>query len=238
MKKAVLLIHGFAGGTYDLEELAIYLQIKDYDTFTFTLPGHDKRDKVTKEDWIKSTEDNLKKIIDAGYKNIYVVGHSMGGVLAGRLAAKHKEIKKLVLLAPAFRYITNETGKFDLMELIKKSPAIVQAYTGPAVLDRILKLHPLCLREFVHLIKENQKVLNDITCPTLIIHGVEDSIVPVSSSMNVYNKLRTNVKMLCVCDDATHHIFKYKNKDKVLKLINKFLSKKIYLKKKKFININ
>ena len=238
MKKAVLLIHGFAGGTYDLEELTNYLEIKNYDTFTFTLPGHDKRVKVSKDDWIKSTEDNLKKIIDAGYKNIYVVGHSMGGVLASRLASKHKEIKKLILLAPAFRYITNSTGKFDLMELIKKSPTIVQSYTGSAVLDRILKLHPLCLREFVHLIKENQEVLNDITCPTLIVHGVEDSIVPVASSMNVYNKLKSNIKMICICDNATHHIFKFKNKDKVLKVIERFLNKKIYIRKKVFMNIN
>ena len=41
MKKAVLLIHGFAGGTYDLENLTKNLQANNFDTFTFTLPGHD-----------------------------------------------------------------------------------------------------------------------------------------------------------------------------------------------------
>lgn len=238
MKKAVLLIHGFAGGTYDLEELTEYLKIRNYDTFTFTLPGHNKKIKVTKEDWINSTEDNLKRIIDAGYKNIYVVGHSMGGVLAAMLASKHKEIKKIVLLAPAFKYITNSTGKFDIMELVKKSPSIIKTYTGPVVLERIFKLHPGCLREFIHLIKENQNVLKDITCPTLIVHGIQDSIVPVSSSKEVYNKIASSVKILCICDNATHHIFKFKNKDRLLKFIDKFFNKKIYIRKKKFININ
>ena len=42
LRKAVLIIHGFAGGTYDEERLAFYLTMHNYDVFTFTLPGHDK----------------------------------------------------------------------------------------------------------------------------------------------------------------------------------------------------
>ena len=41
-RKAILLIHGFAGGTYDFESLAKNLEcINNYDVFTFTLNGHD-----------------------------------------------------------------------------------------------------------------------------------------------------------------------------------------------------
>ena len=36
-KKAILIIHGFAGGTYDEEQLANYLELnKDFDVFQFT----------------------------------------------------------------------------------------------------------------------------------------------------------------------------------------------------------
>ena len=38
-------------------------------------------------------------------KEIYVVGHSMGGVLASYVASRHKEIKKWVLVNAAFNYI-------------------------------------------------------------------------------------------------------------------------------------
>ena len=41
LRKAVLIIHGFAGGTYDEEELANYLKLNTrYDVYQFTLPGH------------------------------------------------------------------------------------------------------------------------------------------------------------------------------------------------------
>ena len=53
-KKAVLIIHGFAGGTYDQEDLANYLELnKSFDVFQFTLPGHNRNlSKVKHEEWI------------------------------------------------------------------------------------------------------------------------------------------------------------------------------------------
>ena len=99
LKKAVLIIHGFAGGTYDEEYLANYLELKGFDVYTFTLPGHDRMlfNKITKEDWIESARIHLEMLINNKYKQIYVIGHSMGGILASYLAANYKEVKKIVL---------------------------------------------------------------------------------------------------------------------------------------------
>ena len=58
-KKAILLIHGFAGGSYDYGDLPNDLElINNYKVFTYTLPGHNKSiiNNVTKEDWIKKSE--------------------------------------------------------------------------------------------------------------------------------------------------------------------------------------
>ena len=42
-KKAILLIHGFAGGAYDYGNLPNDLEfVNNYKVFTYTLPGHDK----------------------------------------------------------------------------------------------------------------------------------------------------------------------------------------------------
>ena len=96
-KKAILLIHGFAGGAYDYGNLPNDLEfVNNYKVFTYTLPGHDKAiiNKVTKDDWIKMSEMQIEKIIKHGYKEIYVIGYSMGGVIAAYLASKYKEVKK------------------------------------------------------------------------------------------------------------------------------------------------
>ena len=51
-RKAILIIHGFAGGTYDEEDLANKLElVKNFDVYQFTLPGHNKNlSKVKYED--------------------------------------------------------------------------------------------------------------------------------------------------------------------------------------------
>ena len=90
-KKALLFIHGFAGGTYDYGELINDLELNGlFDIFSYTMKGHGNLviNKVTKDDWIKDAEYNIEKLIKYGYKEIYVVGHSMGGVIATYLGSK------------------------------------------------------------------------------------------------------------------------------------------------------
>ena len=84
-KKAVLIIHGIAGGTYDQEYLAHRLElINNYDVYTFTLAGHDGlfTDNMKEKDWIESAEQMIKFLIKNKYKKIYVIGHSMGGLIS------------------------------------------------------------------------------------------------------------------------------------------------------------
>ena len=107
--------------SYVLEYLSNYLELNRFDVYTFTLPGHERTlfKHVTKEEWIDSCESHLQMLIKRGYKKIYVMGHSMGGVLATILADRHKEVKKLVLAAPAFKYMTfDELLFFKIMNII------------------------------------------------------------------------------------------------------------------------
>jgi esterase/lipase len=61
-KKALLFIHGFAGGTYDYGELINDLELNGlFDIFSYTMKGHGNLviNKVTKDDWIKDAEYNI-----------------------------------------------------------------------------------------------------------------------------------------------------------------------------------
>ncbi len=119
LRKAVLLIHGFTGNLYDNEYLMNYLEYEpSLDIYAKTLPGHD-RDRFSDckyNEWVNfvsSEIDNLKK---NGYRTIYVIGHSMGGILASITASKYKEVKKLVLVNAAFDYFNFKQNKIDLIE--------------------------------------------------------------------------------------------------------------------------
>lgn len=227
-RKAILIIHGFAGGTYDEEELANYLELnREFDVFTFTLPGHERNlSKVKYIDWINASEEKLNWLISKGYKNIYLIGHSMGGVIATYLASKYKEVKKLVLAAPAFQYLQVVKDNLNLTESLKSTPKVIKTYGSDEIIARFLKFKPSVIREFMELVKKYYDCPKKVNCKVLILQGKNDNLVPLTSSEYVYNSVLSKSKGLIFIDKATHDIFRSKNKLEIFKLVESFLKGK------------
>lgn len=231
-RKAILLVHGFAGGNWDYGDLGNELQpYLDFDVYTFTLPGHDKSviSKVTYEDWIKSACDQVEKLKKYGYKTIYVVGHSMGGVIATYLAIKYKEIKKVVLAAPAFKYLSFDGENIDITSGIKslsKTPKLIKDYSLEEVISRAFKMNISASKEFSKLVKEHHDDPQYITCPILIIQGLEDIIVPVDSAKYVYKSVKSKTKKLVYVKNVTHDVFMGTRREEMYKLVIEFFREK------------
>lgn len=233
-RKAILLIHGFAGGSYDYSNLANDLQLhRDFDVYSFTLPGHDKLiiKDVTRDDWIRYSEKQIETLIKRGYKKIYVIGHSMGGVIASHLAKKYPQIKKLILASPAFRYFTFKNDKLDIFASLKQTPDLFKDYETDNVLSRVLKLPLSTTLEFINLVKEHSDDVKDVLCPTLILWGNKDKIVPKDGVMHVFKNISSDSVTLYEIDNVTHDTFKNDRYDEILKIITLFL-KDIQVSKK------
>ena len=226
-KKAILIVHGFAGGTYDQEELANYLELnRNFDVFQFTLPGHDKNlSKVEHQAWESASEEMIEWLIRKGYNKIYLIGHSMGGVIATYLASKYKEVKKLVLAAPAFHYLNVIKNDLNVGKSLKIAPKIIKDYGGDEVVARMLKFDVSVIREFMDLIKHYYDYPKYVTCKTLIIQGKNDSLVPVTSSEYVYNNINTNKKYIVYLDGETHDLFRSEKQEETFKLVEQFLKR-------------
>jgi len=230
-KRAVLIIHGLGGGTYDIEYLANYLQtVRSFYVYTFTLPGHDRilQSKIKKEDWLLSVDEQVEILVKKGYKKIYVIGHSMGGVLASYVAANHKEVKKLVLAAPAFIHILSEENSGGAF---KKVPSIIRGYGIGETISRLFKMAPVNFIEFTSLVKKYKDVPTEIKIPTIIIQGQADELVPEASAFYVYNKLQSRTKKLILYKTANHDLFRSNDNKKIAKAIIKFLRYTPYLRK-------
>lgn len=226
-RKAVLIIHGFAGGTYDQEPLFFYLQPKlEFDVYNFTLPGHmtNLSSDVKYTDWISAVDDRINKLLNMGYSKIYVIGHSMGGVLATHAAIKHPEVAKLVLVAPAFNFLSTEENN-TITKAIKNGPDIIKTYQVKEVLSRFLKVSISQVKEFVKLVELSQANPSLLTVPTLIVQGTSDQIVPYKSSEKIYREM-TCKKWLIEVSNVNHDVF-YKNGK--IKMINEEIG--IFLKK-------
>lgn len=228
-RKAVLIIHGFAGGTYDQEPLFFRLQPKlEFDVYNFTLPGHrtNLSSDVKYEDWIEAVDKKIELLKSMGYKKIYLIGHSMGGVLASMAAVKHPEVKKLVLVAPAFKYLSL-TGENTFIKAIKNGPSIIKTYKGKEVFSRFLKVSFSQLRQFEKLVDLGEEIPKQITIPTLIVQGTSDNIVPCKSSENIYEELKGK-KWLLKVDDVTHDVFDGVKVEEICNEILLFLKKNNY----------
>lgn len=227
-RKAILIIHGLAGGTYDEENLARHLQLnRKFDVFSFTLPGHDVKDRrlATCNEWIKESENQLKYLIKHGYKKIYLVGHSMGGVIATHLAKKYKQVKKLVLVAPAFTSIASkeEGGVF---KALFKMPELIKAYGINELVTRLNKLPITAEKEFFTLIDTYKDDIKSIEIPTMFVHGTEDQMVPIKSSISLYEGMKISKKELLIINDYYHDVFKGKKVEIICNEIENFLVKR------------
>lgn len=234
-RKAILLIHGFAGGPWDHQNLANDLQLYiDFDVYSVILPGHDKGiiTNVTKEDWIKAVEIQTEKLINRGYKTIYVIGHSMGGVIATYIASKYTQVKKLILVAPAFKYLKFKDEKLDIIDSIISVPKVFKDYDNKEIISRILKVPLSTTLEFIKLVKEHTSDVKSITIPTLIIHGDNDQIVPRESVTYVHNNIQSKINILITMPSVTHDVFNGQRGNEVIEIIISFLRKKYYKNQK------
>ena len=159
------------------------------------MPGHDSNlaTNIKYKDWVHSAEEHLERLIKLGYREIYVVGHSMGGLLATYLAGKYKEITKVVLAAPAFQYLApNQDNK--VFTTMKNAPNLIKTYKAKEIISRVLKVSPMMLYEFTKLVSNAQTYPDKVTIPTLIIQGNADQLVPKESSEYVFEHIKSKSK--------------------------------------------
>lgn len=234
-RKAIFVIHGFAGGTYDLDFLSNYLELDKYfDVFTITLPGHDKLtlNSTDKKEWIEAVEKQTEWLIENGYSSIYVIGHSMGCILACHLAIKYTQIKKLVLISPAFNYFSFIGNSFSLLKGISKTKDVATAlkgYGGDDVFSRMVKAPYNAIKNFTELVREHYDDPKKINIPILIIHGNKDKIAPLSSAEYVHENVLSKTNILLIVKGATHNVRASDKTEQICKNAYNFLKyKKLY----------
>lgn len=107
IEDGVLLIHGLFDSPFYVRDLGEYFLSKDFLVNAILLPGHGTvpGDLLTVhyEDWLKSLNFGIKSLAKQ-VENIYLVGYSLGGLLAlyGALENNDK-IKGIILIAPALK---------------------------------------------------------------------------------------------------------------------------------------
>jgi len=108
---------------------------------------------------------------------VSLIGSSMGGYLAAFYAARHPEVEKLVLLAPAFSFLTRwpETLGPEALEEWKRTGVLKVFHY---VEGRTMELGYQLIEDAAR-----YEAYPAVTQPTLIFHGKNDTVVPASHSV-------------------------------------------------------
>lgn len=116
------------------------------------------------------------------------MGSSMGGYLAALYAARHMEIPRVVLLAPAFRFVPRWQERMGV--------EAIEAWQRDGALD-VFHYGEGRNRALGYQLLEDAAQYEDfpeVKQPCLIFHGAHDDVVPVSYSEQ-FAATRPNVEL-------------------------------------------
>ena len=197
--EAVLLLHGFGGKSTNWRYAAEKInQNLGYTVYIPRLPGH----ATNTEDFLNSSAEQwLRKAIDSylylksTFKNIYLAGLSMGGLLAALIASNFK-VEKLSLIAPAF-FAANKNIVFSpyFKYFIKKLDKDFEIDKENLSKEEInyhnnysFHYYPKTLAELYKLMKKGRKAVKKINTSTQVILTKNDEQIDTQKIKSFLNK--------------------------------------------------
>jgi carboxylesterase len=206
----VLLCHGFTGSPQSLRPWAQYLADAGLSVSLPRLPGHgtawQEMARTRWEDWYAEVDRAFEELRGQS-DQIFVMGLSMGGCLALRLAVVHgTTISGLVLVNPS---VTADTRLFALAPVLKM---IVPSLKGIASdikkegvtelgYDRIPVRAAATLPGLWRITRER---LGDITQPVLVYHSTEDHVVGAASISLLQAAIPPRQLTVRECENSFH----------------------------------
>lgn len=216
-KIGVLLIHGIAGSISDWKKTIPSLA-KDFHVVAFDLPGFGKSDKGNQY-YSPTLYANLARFLADHYfenKTYYVVGHSMGGAVALRLASQQPlRFKRLVLIDAAGILHPQVITKFQAGSMIERASGVslVRGFAerlsgklleqadrlpiSPADIvntaigrDYVLQGGPLQIAALALAGEDFGHAIDSVSEPTLILWGDHDLVAPLRTGYVLARRLQ------------------------------------------------
>lgn len=182
----VVLCHGISGSPFSMRAYAEHLVGAGMRVSVPLLPGHG----TSVQDLARSTWQQWYATVDREYgllagacEHVFVVGLSMGGSLALRLAQRHPDVRGIVLVNPS---LTTMDKRFLVLPLLSRLvptfPGITNDIAKPGVsehgYDRISLRAVASMTELWADVRAN---LPRVTQPVLMFRSTTDHVVDPSS---------------------------------------------------------
>lgn len=229
-ERAVLLLHGFTGTTNHMRMLGKYLHEQGYTVHAPLYEGHgvspEELTNTTPKQWWNSALEGYHALQEKGYEDISVIGISMGGVFACKLA----------MLFPVSTLVTmcSPMVKRDKDSLKKRMLSYAKTYkefegkTFDVIQEELTALEKFpfeALNEFKDMVLQTKEELSTITAPSLVIQGILDDHVYQESAEVIYQGVSSSLKEIRWYENSGHVITMDKEKKQVFEDVHAFLEK-------------
>ena len=194
----VVFIHGFMGSPEQFHDLMQIAKRNRFSCISILLPGHGASWKEFVSHGFESWTTHVKTTIEYyghNYKYIYLVGHSMGGLLALNASLQitiADKIHSVFLIAPPMKTnIFNLKSVYTKIKflLYPKNHEIKSAYQnansicGGPMFARLQFIKPIF--QFYRLMHHTRNELNEVLVPATLIFSKNDETVSLKS-INIF----------------------------------------------------
>ena len=235
-KIGIYLIHGFSSTTYELKSIAKSLSNSQYHVVLNNLPGHgttlEDCNKTKYQDWLDYSKTEFAKLCSTS-EDVFILGCSMGGVLALYLASLFP-VTGIMVGGVVLKFKLNFSTNYLNRALCKIIKTREKKLTFPKEIRKSLSFYgyqsyPLiALNEFRKMNIYVKKKLQNINSPILIIHSYNDQ-VSIKDNVNIImDSIRSQDKHILEVNKAPHNMFdNNQDLELIVSACKKFIEKRI-----------
>jgi alpha-beta hydrolase superfamily lysophospholipase len=238
--KAVLVIaHGAGEHSGRYEHVAARLVTEGYAVYAVDHRGHGRSDgpRALVDRVDNAVTDLDKVVVIAAGENpglpIFLLGHSMGGLIAvcyaiayqerltglllsGPLAALEAASPPVRMMAAILSALTPQLGVFAVdASLVSRDPAVVAAYQQDPLVHHG-KLPARTVHELSGKVGAFPNTAKAITVPTLIMHGTADQLAPLAGAKMLADTISSTDKKLIPYEGLYHEILNEPERQQVM----------------------
>lgn len=216
------MIHGFGGNVGEVQPLCQFLSEKGYRVKSPTLRGHTGRRRdlrgVSYQDWIRDVEECLLDL-KGECKKVYLIGFSMGGLIAINLASRYKVDGAVTINTPIYYWDLRRIALNIIEDIRKGNFHYIRRYfksTGSVTLSALFN--------FWLLLQRTKPSIGQVKCPFLVIQALDDDTVRNQSAGYIFRNVASREKELKYYDSGGHLILRSTSAGRVMKDIGEFLN--------------
>lgn len=228
MSIGCLCIHGYTGSPEEVQPLVDFLEARtDWEIVNPTLPGHGEDLDLEGhyyQEWIATAELALLDL-QKRHDKIYIIGFSMGGMIAAYLTAKY-HLDRLVLLSAAGKYVSLPQMCKDVLEMC------ADAWKGVLADNELFRRYKKKMRDtylfstfqFMKCVQFTRPYLQFVRCPVLIIQGELDGMVPRAAATYLEEEIPSEEKEVIFLKKSKHLICHGDDKEELFDEVLDFVS--------------